>query len=49
METIKRICRKCRPHARFAAIGFAALILANATRLILPLFSGWIVDDVIEG
>ncbi len=46
METIKRICRKCRPHARFAAIGFAALILANATRLILPLFSGWIVDDV---
>ena len=31
METIKRICRKCRPHARFAAIGFAALILANAT------------------
>ena len=42
METIKRICRKCRPHARFAAIGFAALILANATRLILPLFSGWI-------
>ena len=49
METIKRICRKCRPHARFAAIGFVALILANATRLILPLFSGWIVDDVIEG
>ena len=49
METIKRICRKCRPHARFAAIGFATLILANATRLILPLFSGWIVDDVIEG
>ena len=49
METIKRICRKCRPHARFAAICFAALILANATRLILPLFSGWIVDDVIEG
>ncbi len=49
METIKRICRKCKPHARFAVIGFVALILANATRLILPLISGWIVDDVIKG
>ena len=49
METIKRICRKCKPHARFAIIGFVALILANATRLILPLISGWIVDDVIKG
>ena len=49
METIKRICRLCRPHAKFAFIGFAALLLTNATRLVLPLFSGWIVDDVIKG
>lgn len=49
METIKRICRMCKPHAKYAWIGFAGLILANATRLILPLFSGWIVDDVIKG
>ncbi|MGN1251112.1 MAG: hypothetical protein ACI4XW_13635, partial [Candidatus Spyradocola sp.] len=49
MDTIKRICRLCRPHARYALIGFAALLLANSTRLILPLFSGWIVDDVIKG
>ncbi len=49
METIKRICRMCKPHAKYALIGFVGLILANATRLILPLISGWMVDDVIKG
>lgn len=49
METLKRICRMCKPHAKYAYIGFTGLILANATRLILPLISGWMVDDVIKG
>ena len=49
MEVLKRIARMCRPHAKFALIGFVALLAANATRLILPLISGWMVDDVIKG
>lgn len=48
MEVLKRIARMCRPHAKFALIGFVALLAANATRLILPLISGWMVDDVIK-
>ena len=49
MEVLKRIARMCRPHAKFALVGFVALLAANATRLILPLISGWMVDDVIKG
>ena len=49
MEVLKRIARMCRPHVKFALIGFVALLAANATRLILPLISGWMVDDVIKG
>ena len=49
METIKRICRMCKPHAKYFWIGFVCLILADLTRLIAPLISGWMVDDVIKG
>ena len=49
MDTIKRICRMCKPHARYFWIGFVGLILADITRLVAPLISGWMVDDVIKG
>ena len=49
MDTIKRICRMCKPHARYFWIGFVGLILADVTRLVAPLISGWMVDDVIKG
>ncbi len=49
MDVIKRIAKLCKPHRKYAIIGLLCLIIADVTRLIIPLFSGWIVDDVING
>lgn len=49
MNVFKRVALLCKPHAKYAVIGFVFLIAANATRLIAPRITGWLVDDVIEG
>lgn len=49
MDIFARIARMCRPHRRHFFLGLTGLILANATRLVLPLLAGSVVDTVIEG
>ncbi len=49
MNVFKRVALLCKPHAKYAYIGFVFLIMANATRLIAPLITGSLVDNVIEG
>ncbi len=49
MNVFKRIAQLCKPHARYVVIGTIFLLLANATRLIAPRITGYLVDDVIEG
>ncbi|MDD4796608.1 MAG: ABC transporter ATP-binding protein [Eubacteriales bacterium] len=48
MEIFARIARMCRPHRRHFFWGLTGLVIANITRLILPLLAGSVVDTVIE-
>ena len=48
LNAFKRIAQLCKPHARYVVIGTIFLLLANATRLIAPRITGYLVDDVIE-
>ena len=49
MDVIRRIARMCRPYARHFFLGMFFLLLANVTRLVMPILSGKMVDEVIVG
>lgn len=49
MNVFKRIAHLCKPYAKHFWIGVLFLLAANATRLIAPRITGWLVDDVIQG
>jgi ATP-binding cassette subfamily B protein len=49
LEILGRIARMCKPYARHFLWGMVGLVLANATRLVMPILSGMVVDDVIQG
>ncbi len=48
MDVLLRIARMCKPYKRHFILGLIGLAVANATRLIMPMLSGRVVDEVIE-
>lgn len=49
LDIIKRILRMLRPHTKLLVLGVLCLLCASATRLIMPIYSGELVDDVVKG
>ena len=49
MHLWKRVASMCRKSAKLFIIGMIMVLLAIGTRLIMPMISGAMVDDVIKG